>query len=186
MTNLEVRQENNTTGSGDIVAGDKTVIYEAHSSNSTLDELYKRYQREKERDQSLLSDFIDELKYFSNKIDRQIIGLDKKLSDADLNSIIGYALECKEKFQKLLYSHQYSQAAQEIYLLFLCKTQAIFNFEVKPDFHDLKSTEKMTLVRKKIADTIHRELGSNPLGIGFTEIFGMVFFLTGNCHLTWK
>ena len=85
MTSREVRQEKNTTTSGDIVAGDKTIIYEAPSTNSTLDELYKRFKREEEQNKNLLCDFIDDLKYFSNKVDRKIIGLDKKLNDAELD-----------------------------------------------------------------------------------------------------
>lgn len=177
-----VQQENITAG-GDVIAGDKNVIFNSNAPLKTLDELYRRFESERGSDRD---DLIDQLKAFANQIDRKIIGLECKLSDAELSRLLEYALECKEKFEKNLYLHQYSLAAQEIYLYLMSKARSIFKSEANLAFPGMHPHEKTKFVRERLVQVLQEELGKNPLDLGCDEIYGIVFFLTGNCHIHWK
>lgn len=181
---FSVNQEHLNAG-GDIVGGDKSTHYNYFGNirNRTLDELYNELEKEKDSD---LKNFIDELNHYANQIDRKIFGLEAKLTDAELDNFIDIAIEFKEKFEKLLTKRQYSFVAQKIFLYFLSKARAIFQMEIKPKFPDAAPEEKFKIVREQLVDVLHSELGKNKLDIGFEEVYGMVFFLTGNCHINWK
>ena len=111
MEESSIVQEHITAG-GDVVGGNKNINYYSSSPTKTLDVLYGRLKNERGKE---LDEFIEQLQHFANQVDREIIGLENKLLDAKLESFTDYALECKEKFEKKLYMHQYSLAAQEIW-----------------------------------------------------------------------
>lgn len=185
MTQPSNHQENISAGRDFVGQNQYNTVqnYFGNTSDSTLDMLYRELDEEKD---SQLKEFIDDLRHLANQVDRKIIGLEAKLSDADLSEIIDDALEYKEKFEKILYRCQYSLAAQKIFLHFLSKARAIFRMEVKLAFSEIDAKSKPALVRKQIVDVLQAELGVNRLGISFDEVWGMVFFLTGNCHINWK
>lgn len=178
-------QENLNAG-GDIVGGNKSTTvhnYFSQTRNRSLEELYRQLEEEKDSD---LKAFIEELNHYANHIDRKIIGLEEKLTDAEIHGFIEIAIELKEKFEKLLYKRQYSFVAQKIFLYFLSKARVIFQTEIKPKFYSIAPEDKPRFVREQLVDILQSELGENKLEIGFDEIYGMVFFLTGNCHISWK
>jgi hypothetical protein len=110
-----------------------------------------------------------------------------KLSDAGREKEVRKALELKEHFVKMLNKHVFSESAQLVYAHLLGKIETVFDHKVQP----LMTGEGSELpanhaIAEEIVEPLADEVGAgNVLEIGHPEIRGMIYFLTGNCHLEW-
>ena len=149
-----------------------------------LDHLSKAYKDEVTGDQ-FTSEFIDELQHYKTK-KKARRDLAKKLSDAGLSEYLEDAEELKELITKLIMKYQHYNSAQKIITFLLADVESIFNTEIKPKLHSqIKVVEVKSLIRACIEIEISDKLGENVLDIYNRQINGMVFYLTGNCHLEW-
>ena len=93
----------------------------------------------------------------------------------------------KELVAKIIIKYQHYQSAQKIITYLLADVESIFNSSIKPKLRDKLSQEQLSLLlRDSLEKEITEKLGSNVLNIYNRQIVGMVYFLTGNCHLEWK
>lgn len=169
--------------SGDIVGGNKTIIN--YASQTQIEALTQNYEKEVQAG-SQVQGFIDELTHYkSAKSD--IRNLSVKFTEAGYVSLIDDGEELKELVSKLIIKHQNYRSAQKIITLLLAEAESIFNCEIKP-----KLTPEMTvadvnkLIRDHLVVRVNEMLGGNVLEIFNRQINGMIFFLTGNCHLEWR
>lgn len=154
--------------------------------NEYLQDLYERFNKEKETNQDLV-ELCQELDYYNSKIDGDLIGLDEKLKDGNREKIIFYAKSAKEKFhKKLMTTSQYSYVAQNINIWLLAKVKRSFMMEIYSLICNEESEEKINfLITERIINPVKLELGINLFKYDEEDIMGMIFFLTGNCHLKW-
>lgn len=112
--------------------------------------------------------------------------LAEKLNACGKRHLLADALEAKERFAKQLKKTTFNPAVQEIYAYILGEIYTNFNHRIKPKIAsaDKGGTEEAIA---DLADRITRQIADAPpsLGIGMTEIAGMLYYLTGNCHLDW-
>ncbi|WP_380711227.1 ABC-three component system protein [Shewanella submarina] len=149
-----------------------------------LDHLSKAYKNEVTGKQ-LTFEFIDELLHYKTK-KKERRDLAKKLFDAGLSEHLEDAEELKELITKLIMKYQHYNSAQKIITLLLAEVESIFNVEIKPKLHpQITMVEVKALIRTCIEIEISEKLGENVLEIYNRQINGMVFYLTGNCHLEW-
>lgn len=174
----------NFTGRDD----NSTTINNYHEHSSYLETLYLKFQKEIEKDPELKA-ICDDLDYFNSQVeDDEILGLENKLIAAGKQAqVIKYAKYAKEKFhKKLMLTSQYSSAAQDINVYILCKIHRTFLMEIYTLIcNQGPEGEIQALITEKIINPVKMELGLNLFKYDETDIMGMIFFLTGNCHIKW-
>jgi hypothetical protein len=87
---------------------------------------------------------------------------------------------------KKLAEFQFSRSAQEMQCLLLAEVYTRFHHCVWPALCEGRHQDEIqTLIQKHIIDPVSQMLGENVLNIYTDELTGMLYFLTGNCHIRW-
>lgn len=158
-----------------------------HSRSTYLQELYKRFEEEKSSNPEF-KELCEELDYLNSVIDSDVIGLEKKLEDGGREKLLAYALDVKDRFhRKLMKTSQYSLIAQDINVYLLTKVRSSFMREIYTLICQNDSDEKINLlITERIIKPVQEDLGINLFRYNEDDIMGMIFFLTGNCHIKWN
>lgn len=181
---MKVNQENIIAEN---VAGrDLTIEKHYHGDvNLYFLKLYEEYKKEILKDDQIIKK-IEELEIFTQNIDSVFLGLREKLLRGKREDEIDGALRAKEQFSKLLLRHQFHASAQKVYAYLLAQIQITFETYVKPEILANKPRAEVDKVMfEKIIHPIEAKLGSNELDINAGILKGMIFYLTGNCHIKW-
>jgi len=152
-----------------------------------LETLYRNYESEMAGDRSL-KEFCEELNYYNSQNgNEEIIGLENKLIAGKRDSFIWYAKDVKERYhKKLLHTCQYSTIAQEVHIHLLAKVRTSFMLEVYTLVCAGAADQVInSVIHEKVVKPLHAELGVNAFRFSTDDIMGMIFFLTGNCHIKW-
>jgi hypothetical protein len=174
----------NIIAGGDVVGRDKITNNNLPHPRQ-LDLLSEEFKKEVESNSESL-EIIDELQHYRTK-NYEVRGLEEKLADAGFGCILDEAEELKELISKLIIKYQNYKSAQKIITYLLSDVESIFNSKVKPKLSSIESeSEVKEVLRDYIQKEIQDKLGENVLEIFNRHINGMVFFLTGNCHLEWR
>lgn len=167
---------------GDYVGRDKNV-YNAEPTQLML--LQEEYQEEFKNRQTC-TEMISELNHYNTR-KSEIRDLEDKLSAAGYSLLLDEAQELKELVSKLIVQYQHYRSAQKIIAFLLSDVHSIFQYKIKPQIvskdQEIKILELMYLY---IECELSKKLGINALEIYNRHLRGMVFFLTGNCHLEWE
>lgn len=153
----------------------------------------KRFEKlqEEVRNDERYESFIENFREYNTIKDG--IGLEQKLIDAGFNETeIMRALNFKEKYSKRVVRGEMFQTQQEIDVEIFSLVDNNFYTYVFPKI--LKNDPKLDIliqlrenVVQPILDILNREGESdNFLNYNINDIYGMVYFLTGKCHLNWK
>lgn len=131
--------------------------------------------------------YIGDLIHYTNSVhpDSQR-DLQTKLTEANRQDELHEAEELKEKFAKLLVKSSLSEQAQNAYVHVLSKIKLDYDHKVKPL---LKEGAALTAVESSVHEiilSIYEDLADTVLEHNVREIKGMLYFLTGNCHIEWK
>ena len=188
-----VHQEN--VQAGRVVAGHDVEYTETtHHHYSTtdfseLDALIKGFQKDCEGD-TAPKGLIDDLLHLSTaKQNEKVIGLEAKLKAAGRDdAFVTHGQEMKELFAKKLTKHTFSESAQKVYLYLLNEVASHFQFAVLPHIKAGESPAVVDkLIESEVIEPVQKKLGPHKfvLDLYAREISGMLFFLTGNCHLLW-
>lgn len=134
------------------------------------------------------ADLIEDLNsYHKPRPGRPIIGLKKKLTNAKMDTLVEDATYLKGRaFRKIArYQLQSYKLALNNYIY--GKINEIFNSEIRPLIKSGASPEQVnqyisTMIIKPLSDEV---CPADPT-INDDTIRGMLYILTGNCHLTWS
>lgn len=187
--NKRVKQSNIKTRSGDVVAGNKTVKLPNKIKISQIRRLFRDLSEEygnKEKIEEICFELTD------YDIERDVIGLDAKLNDAGCSSNhIENAEVLKQKFSKKLYHDQEYQSAQRIYVLLLAQVSELFRAKILPLLNNGKNVVDLqediySEIIQPLNELLNKEASEdNVLYINSEEIRGMIYYLTGRCHIKW-
>lgn len=180
----------NSTIKGDYIGRDDnsvTFIQNKNFRSTYLNNLYERFEKEKKENPEF-QEICDELDYFNSILEGDVIGLDEKLKQGGREKILFYALDVKDKFhKKLMQTSQYSLIAQDINVYILSKVRSSFMREIYFLICNNAPDEKINLmITERIIKPVQEDLGLNLFKYNEDDIMGMIFFLTGNCHLKWN
>lgn len=178
---------NDSEVNGDITGRDKITINNyAENQNNYIEGLYNKYHNQNKSNKIYNSD--DFNYYTSTKENQAIIGLKAKLKAGNIQYIEDFARSAKERFhKKLLKNAQFSEIAQKINVLILSKVETNFYLHVYPLICKNENQQKIdNCIEEKVIIPIKEEMGSNYFDYHHTDIMGMIYFLTGNCHLKWS
>ena len=139
---------------------------------------FEELKRQVENDERYAT-FIDDFEEYNTIKDG--IGLEKKLSDGKFNETeINRALRLKEKYAKRVVKDEMFLAQQKIDVEIFSIIDNGFYTYVYPLILENQS-------KKPILEILNKEgAEDNYLDYNANDIFGMVYFLTGKCHLNWK
>jgi hypothetical protein len=184
MSESKTTQIGNRAGN-DIVGRDK-IVNQYSKKRSQITCLNERYLAERENDTEVY-EIIKVLLHYSERETEDFRGLEGKLKDASREEdYIEYAKQQKELFAKRLIKRDLSPSAQKIFAYILGKVKTRFVHDVIPKIKSGCSeaeVEKSILVN--VIEPIYEELEENVLDVSMDEMIGMLFFLTGNCHISW-
>jgi hypothetical protein len=188
MSDNDISITNSSVGGKFTGRDDKSVqISNTYERSAYLQDLYNKFQEEKNSNPEL-KELCEELDYFNSQIaNESIVGLDNKLIAGNREKIISYAKNVKEKFhKKLMKTSQFSNVAQDINVYILSKVRRSFMMEIYTLICNNESEEKINLlITERIINPLKVELGLNLFKYDEDDIMGMIFFLTGNCHIKW-
>lgn len=171
------------TAGRDIVGRDLIVTYLPPPTQ--IDALNEHYEEEVKTG-NITQEFIDELTHYKS-INSEIRSLATKLDDAGFPFMLNEAERLKELVSRLIVKNQHYRSAQKIITLILAEAESIFNCEIKPNLASgMTEADVKKLFRDKLEVKVVNMLGSNVLEIYNRQIAGVIYFLTGNCHLEWK
>lgn len=155
---------------------------------TTYQKLVDEYNKERESGTSVLNTVIDKLQKYAKSVDSEFIGLPKKLEDGGFEKDIRLAMELKESYSMYLTENSFSIAKKKIHGYLLAKIYVSFNLTVIEAIRENKSkSEIKNILQEKVIKPIEEELGiDNVLDLYSDDVLGMVYFLTGNCHISWK
>jgi len=162
----------------------EVMVYSGPISPMTaLTETLKRELRDNKEIQSILPT----LGHYMSLVDGDdVIGLEEKLRAANRDQEIEKALGKKEIIAKRLQKHSTYRSAQEIYILVLGNILERFKAYVTPLIESgAPDAEIKICIFENVVNPTMNMMEQNALKIYWDEIWGMIYFLTGNCHIKW-
>lgn len=163
----------------------RDIITHVYPKDGQLDKLSKSYRREAKNCETVKS-IIDELHHYKNS-KSEVRNLEVKLKDAGFEYLLEEAEELKELVAKLIVKYQHYTSAQRIITFLLADVESSFNANILPKLGSISNeSELKKIFREYLEKEIQDKLGENVLDIYNRQINGMVYFLTGNCHIEWK
>jgi hypothetical protein len=189
MENNLVRQSGNNAGENivgrDYVDNSITNHYPELGKFARLKELYSLFEKEKENNNEF-KEFIEELQRYRTPKNEVVQGLTAKLIDGNRMNVIEFAEEVKDLYTRKLYANALYKSAQEINVFFLGLVWEYFTYSVYPLVcNDASEQEIGQAITQHISTPLQAALEGNTLGLTSTDINGMLYFLTGNCHIKW-
>jgi len=194
----EDQSSNKSTQLANHVAGDQAgrdvikseeVNYHYHDKSSGVQANIKRLSQQYLEDVEkgrMFDEIIEQLQHYKAPKEKEFIGLEKKLEEGGKTSEYEWAADVKEKFTKHLARHEFSENAQKIYACLLGQIYCSFHLLVKPNLGKKTDGEISRLIKDEVIDPVQNMVGENVLELYATEINGMLYYLTGNCHIKWN
>lgn len=180
----------NVNAGGDIVLGNKETHHHHHEKNKNrLASLFEKLNAEFANKEEI-SGWIDDLNRYITQ--RDVIGLEQKLTDGNRTDLIDDALWLKEEYYKKLTKYQLYQSAQKIQAHLLASILEKFRNCIMPLINDNADNKTVsdaisTQIINPLVLLIEQEgLEDNLLGFSATDIEGMIYYLTGRCHIKWN
>lgn len=180
----------NVSAGGDVVLGNKETHTHYHEKNKNrLASLFEKLNSEFENNHEV-SGWIDDLNRYI--IPRDVIGFEQKMSDGNREDLIDDALWLKEEYYKKLSKYQLYQSAQKIQAHLLARILERFRNCITPL---IKENADHIIISDAISNQIITPLlvlieqegvEDNLLGFSATDIEGMIYYLTGRCHIKWN
>lgn len=168
----------------DIVLGDKKIYSE---ELQPLEKAIKSIQAII-TDNPELECIIEELaEYTTDRPDRQIIGVEEKLANGGREDLIENAVYLKNKFERKIAKKQLSRVEQHVYAHVLAVIETAFNQYVRPLILNCGSKEIVdAAVHEHIFEPVYKAIVGFDVSITMQHVSGMLYFLTGKCHLVWS
>lgn len=185
------KQENINSGGGDVTGRDKIdnsikVINNLNPASDYMQDLIKKF-KDDENNNYRISEIIDNLNHYSLSIDDDTVyDLEYKLKAGNRENEYKRAALLKERISKKIKLNEHSEAAQEIYAYLLSQICSDFHLHVYPLINSQSTVQVNLILDEKVIKPALSILGENVLRILKDDINGMIYFLTGNCHIKWE
>ncbi|PXV75263.1 ABC-three component system protein [Pantoea sp. PNA 03-3] len=183
IDNNEIKDNN---AGRDFNIGTNISFNEVKTKSNALANLLIRSKQLCETDQEYRY-MLEELEeYLNPRPGRKIIGLEGKLKEGNRLDLLEDAMYLENKFARRVTKHQFSISEEIIYCHCLSKINSSFSHHVKPLFKNTVNTAIIDrVIYDKIVEPLYEEVSEVSTAISIELIRGMIFFLTGKCHLRW-
>jgi hypothetical protein len=173
---------------GGHVAGRDIVIHPQSKTSAILKNLFEQYKADVET-KAKTDQIVENLQAYMDSADdpENPRDLQNKLTDAGKAEIIKEAQRFKELFRRRVERFQHFPAAQEIYAFLLGQALTRFTIYVQPAISSGKSVAEIkALINKEVIEPIIDSIPNSEPTCDHPAIYGMIFFLTGNCFVEWQ
>lgn len=184
----DVRMEN--VGSYNPAAKKVIINQTPIAPQSRLASWFARLQEDFKNDVRLQKKMDDIMRYRTKL--RHTIGLEQKLLDGGFpKNAIDKARRQKQSYAKKATKYQYYEMANKIDNYLFAIVSDHFDREVLPLIEDEKPLREINqAVYDKVVVPVMEELntvGDSDTCLCYTldDVFGMLYYLTGNCHINW-
>jgi hypothetical protein len=169
--------------------GNIIIIQNSGSHYNQYLKLVDEFEREIASEMSPYKELIAKIKHYTSNIDgEKIIGLEQKLTNAGFEGDFTWARDMKELYFKKITENNLSKATQKIHAFLLARICVLFNLHIKGAINDGVSKDIVKdLLIQKVINPVQDMVGeNNVLDLLDDDLMGMMYFLTGNCHINWK
>ena len=155
-------------------------------SLTSLEKAIEQIKKTWSKDEKLI-DIIEELAgYITDHPTRKIIGLEKKLEQGERAELIDNAILLKNRFERRIAKNQMSMSEQHVYIQVLSAINTSWTYNIRPL---IESGENIKVIDqaiwKELIEPVHKAIVSYDCTINTDLVSGMLYFLTGKCHLAW-
>jgi hypothetical protein len=153
------------------------------SLESAIEQVKKTWQQD-EKIIDIIEDLAD---YITPNPDRDVIGLEKKLENGERSDLYKRANRLKSKFARRVAKNQMSITEQHVYIQVLSAINTAWYHGIHPKIiAGLPAQEIDQLIHEEVIQPIHRAIVRYDCSITTETVSGMLYFLTGKCHLIWE
>lgn len=186
--NIDISQNEITGNSAgeDLIIGSCYKFSEVKSRSNALLHLLERSKKLCVEDPEYRYMLEDLQEFLDPRPGRKIIGLESKLKEGNRLDLLDDALILENKFARRVTKNQFSSSDEIIFFHCLSKINSSFTAYIKPLF---KNTVEDAIIDRmlyeKVVEPLYEEVSEATVAVSVDLIRGMVFFLTGKCHLRW-
>lgn len=179
---------------GNSIAGDLKVIGVQQNNifpqNRNPNALIALIERSKRLSEESLEyrNMLDELQSFlTTRSDRTVIGLEAKLAGGGRPDLVEDALYLEGRFARRLAQGQHSPSTIAMFLHCLSAINSAFSSYIMP-LIKIGETHLVVdaAIKLHVIDPIYEELVNVDCSLNVQVVRGMLYFLTGKCHIMWK
>ena len=179
-------ESNTIRGDLKIIGVQTNIIPQARNPNALI-ALIERSKRLSEESLEYCN-MLDELQSFlTARSDRKIIGLEAKLTGGGRADLIDDALFLEGRFARRLAQGQHSPSSTAMFLHCLSAINSAFSSYIVPL---IRTGETFLVVdaaiKLHVVDPVYEELAHVDCSLNIQMVRGMLYFLTGKCHIMWK
>lgn len=167
----------------DLVQGDKIVTEHLSSLEKAIDSIVKNHRADTQ-----LVDIFEELaEYLTANPDRKVIGLEKKLEEGKRTDLKDKAIRLKNRFDRKITKKQLSPVVQKIHLQVLSSIITAFDARVRPLIVSEATVQDIdAAIHEHVILPAHKAIIRFNDLITTEDVCGMLYFLTGKCHVVWS
>lgn len=156
------------------------------SEKSALEKVIQKIVTSASKNNELV-DILDDLNdYITDHPYREIIGLENKLRNGGREKLYPQSLLLKNRFERKVAKSQLSVVEQKVYIQILSHILSAFELYIRPKILKSQPNELIDeAIFEKIIEPVHKAI------IDFDDyatkelVSGMLYFLTGKCHVVW-
>lgn len=153
------------------------------TSLETAVEQVKKVWRGEDKLVDILEDLAD---YITEHPERKIVGLEKKLELGERIDLFSRARFLKNKFARRVAKNQMSITEQHVYIQILSAINTTWYQSIYPAIVSGTSNQEVDqLIHEELIKPVHQAIVRFDCTITTEAVSGMLYFLTGKCHLIW-
>ncbi|WP_024299169.1 ABC-three component system protein [Methylomicrobium lacus] len=140
------------------------------------------------RGEDKLVEILDDLvEYITDHPERKIVGLQKKLENGNRHDLFARASFLKNKFARRVAKNQMSVTEQQVYIQILSAINTTWYQIIHPKIISGSNNHEVDqLIFDNLIKPIHQAIVRFDSTITSETVCGMLYFLTGKCHLIWE
>ncbi|MBE9578865.1 hypothetical protein IM753_02575 [Moraxella sp. K127] len=107
--------------------------------------------------------------------------------DGNRKHLVEIAIESKSKIHRKIAKYGLFKTANEVFLFLLSNTLSIFQYQIKGKILSKEfSNQKIDdFIADRIINPLWEDCQMSSLFDSIDEMYGLLFLLTGNCHIDW-
>ena len=163
------------------------IINSPESRYNAYKALADEFHKEIANQNNEFCEVIKKLEHYSSQKNNDKRGLKQKLIDGKYENDYDWASELKENYTKKLTETTLSPATQKIHAYLLARVYTLFKNTIEFSIHESATSNYIKrLIEKEVIQPVEDIFGiDNVLELYSDDIYAMIYFLTGNCHLKW-
>lgn len=167
----------------DFVNGDKILSENLSPLEKAIISIVKNH-----RGQTQLIDVIEDLaEYLTSNPDREIIGLEEKLRNGNRSDLEKKAIRLKNKFDRKITKKQLSPSFQKVHIQVLSHIVSSYEAFVYPLIKRGANSEEVDkAIHEHVIIPAYQGILRFDDSTTTESVKGMLYFLTGKCHVAWS